>query len=182
MCMVHTVFDVEHLRHASPGPTDQTGSHGADRVAMQLVRLRRSTEAFRIRVLEASGHRLEGSGLAVLYHLTTAGPIRTSVLAERLGLDPSTTSRHVAGLERSGHVERVGDPDDGRAFLLRATDAGRTAFEDTRALRNALIATVLQGWSEDEVTSFATALARFNDAVADRLELTTLVPSRKDHR
>jgi len=149
---------------------------------MQLVRLRKSMEAFRARVLEASGHGLEGSGLAVLFHLTTAGPMRTSSLAERLGLDPSTTSRHVGGLERSGHVERVGDPDDGRAFLLRATLAGTTAFEDTRALRNALVATVLQEWTEDEVTAFAAALSRFNDAVADRTELATLVPCRKDHR
>ncbi len=139
-------------------------------------------EAFRARVLETSGHGLEGSGLAVLLHLTTAGPMRTSSLAERLGLDPSTTSRHVGALERSGHVERVGDPDDGRAFLVGATDTGRTAFEDTRALRNALIATVLQDWTEDEVTAFATALARFNDAVVDRTELSTLLPSRKDHR
>ncbi|WP_380163863.1 MarR family winged helix-turn-helix transcriptional regulator [Jannaschia sp. R86511] len=146
---------------------------------MQLVRLRKSMEAFRARVLEVGGHGLEGSGLAVLYHLTSAGPLRTSALAERLGLDPSTTSRHVAGLERSGHLERVPDPDDGRAFLLRATSRGTLAFEETRRLRNELVALVLRDWSPDEVAGFADVLRRFNDAVAD-LDVAQHVPSRKD--
>jgi DNA-binding MarR family transcriptional regulator len=160
------------------------GSSAPDLVGMQLVRLRKSMESFRARVLEASGHGLEGSGLAVLFHLTTAGPMRTSTLAELLGLDPSTTSRHVAGLERSGHVERVADPADGRACLVRASEAGRVAFEDTRALRNALVATVLDGWTPAEVETFATALTRFNDAVTalDDDTIAALAPARQEAR
>lgn len=164
---------------------------GPDGVGMQLVRLKRSMESFRSRVLVAGGHGLEGSGLAVLFHLTTGGPSRTSGLAELLGLDPSTTSRHVASLERSGHVERVPDPDDGRAWLVQASLSGRRAFEDTRALRNALVARALDSWEPAEVDAFAAALARFNDSVAtlddgpldDRTvdELATSTP-REDHR
>ncbi|MGJ7442463.1 MarR family winged helix-turn-helix transcriptional regulator [Aquipuribacter sp. MA13-6] len=166
---------MDPLVRPAPDPTDPTdaadGADGADQVGLQLVRLRRTMEAFRARVLDASGHSLEGSGLAVLYHLTTSGPMRTSTLADRLGLDPSTTSRHVGGLERSGHVERVADPDDGRAWLVGATSAGTTAFQDTRALRNSLVGRVLQGWSREEVAGFAAALARFNDSVAGLAEL-----------
>lgn len=142
-----------------------TTPRGPDGVGMELVRLKKSMEAFRVRVHVASGHGLEGSGLGVLYHLTSSGPTRTSQLADLLGLDPSTTSRHVASLERSGHVERVPDPDDGRAWLVQASPAGHRAFEDTRALRNALLARVLGGWEPAEVDAFAAALARFNDAV-----------------
>lgn len=151
---------------------------------MQLVRLRKSMEAVRARVLESGGHGVEGSGLAVLFHLTSDGPLRTSVLADRLGLDPSTTSRHVASLERSGHVERVADPDDGRAWLVQASTAGRLAFDDTRALRNSLVAAVLDDWAEDEVDTFAQALARFNDDVAavDVASLAPLPALRKDPR
>lgn len=146
---------------------------------MQLVRLRKSMEALRVRVHEASGHGLEGSGLAVLYHLSSAGPMRTSELSDRLGLDPSTTSRHVGALERSGHLERVPDPEDGRAFLVRATVRGTVAFEETRQLRNDVLGTVLRGWSADEVAGFATGLARFNDAVAD-LDAARDVPTTED--
>ncbi|WP_336924066.1 MarR family winged helix-turn-helix transcriptional regulator [Aquipuribacter sp. SD81] len=140
---------------------------GPDAVGLQLVRLRKSTEAVRSRVLAAGGHGLEGSGLAVLYHLVSGGPARVSVLAEHLGLDPSTTSRHVAALERTGHVERVPDPADGRAGLVQASALGRTAFEETRALRNRLIAWALEDWSADEVDAFAAALTRFNDVLAE---------------
>lgn len=146
---------------------------GPDGVGMQLVRLKKSMEAFRLRVHVASGHGLEGSHLGVLFHLTSDGPMRTSRLAELLGLDPSTTSRHVAGLERSGHVERVADPDDRRAWLVQASEAGHRAFQDTRALRNALLGRVLADWEPAEVDAFAAALARFNDAALD-LDLRTV--------
>ena len=151
---------------------------------MQLVRLRRSMECVRAQVLQRGGHGLEGSGLAVLMHLVTSGPLRTSALAERLGLDHSTASRHVAVLERSGHVERVRDPDDGRAFLLRATEAGTRAFADTRALRDSLVARVLEDWTPAQVADFAASLARFNDAVVglDVDQLAAHGPAREDHR
>lgn len=186
---------MHHVPHAPHHPDPSVAAvdlraSGPDGVAMQLVRLKKSMEGFRARVLEVGGHGLEGSGLALLYHLTTAGPMRTSALSELLGLDPSTTSRHVASLERSGHVERVADPDDGRAWLVQATATGRKAFEDTRALRNALVAHALESWTADEVDDFAAALARFNDAVTtldvdhvDVLAATVpTTPTRKDHR
>lgn len=180
--MVHTLASVDPRARASTPRHD--GGDLADEVGLQLVRLRKSMEAFRARVLEASGHGLEGSGLAVLYHLTTSGPMRTSALADLLGLDPSTTSRHVGGLQRSGHVERVADPDDGRAWLVGATAAGTTAFQDTRALRNSLVGQVLQDWTPEEVAAFAAALGRFNDSVAELTEPARplTVPTREDHR
>lgn len=164
--MLHTL--VTHDR-TPPSPRSHVthrpiAASGPDGVGMQLVRLKKSMEAFRLRVLAASGHGLEGSHLGVLYHLSTDGPLRTSQLADLLGLDPSTTSRHVAGLERSGHVERVADPDDRRAWLVEASPAGVRAFEDTRALRNALVERVLADWEPAEVDAFAAALARFNDS------------------
>ncbi len=149
-----------------------TTSSGPDGVGMELVRLKKSMEAFRVRV--AGGQGLEGSGLAVLFHLVTGGPARTTQLAELLGLDPSTTSRHVAALERSGHVQRVADPDDGRAWLVQASSSGHRAFADTRALRNALLDRVLSDWDPADVHAFAATLARFNDAVLS-LDDTTVV-------
>jgi len=162
----------------------QHESNDPNAVGTELVRLKRSMDAVRSRVLEAGGHGLEGSGMDVLFHLATPGGMRASALADRLGLDPSTTSRHVATLERSGHVERLADPADGRAWLVKATVAGVRAFEETRALRNALVAHALAGWTPAEMEAFAASLARFNDSVAalDVAALTPLAPTRKDHR
>jgi DNA-binding MarR family transcriptional regulator len=56
--------------------------------------------------------------------LIEAGPMRPSVLAERLFLDKSTTSRVVGALVRKGYVEQRPDPTDRRAMTLRATASG----------------------------------------------------------
>jgi DNA-binding MarR family transcriptional regulator len=55
---------------------------------------------------------------------------RSSDLAARAGLDPSTVSRAVAGLVTQGLVTREADPHDGRATLLVVTPAGHAALSD----------------------------------------------------
>lgn len=54
---------------------------------------------------------------------------RMGVLAERCTLSFSRLSRVIAEIEASGYVERQADPDDGRAVLVRLTDAGRQLTE-----------------------------------------------------
>ena len=54
---------------------------------------------------------------------------RVSVLAERAQMTKQSMAELVAHLERHGYVERVADPDDRRAKLVRATDRGREAYE-----------------------------------------------------
>lgn len=140
----------------------------------ELVRLRRTLETIRGRVLAHGAHGVEGSALGALFHLVKEGDQRSSTLAERLGLDPSTMSRHVAALVRSGHVARVSDPDDGRAALLHATDAGRKAFADTQRLRTRLLGVALADWEPTEVDELARVLHRFNGTFAD-LDLDRLL-------
>ena len=53
--------------------------------------------------------------------------LRMQDLAARVVLSRTRVSRLVAELERAGHVERVPDPDDGRATLARITPQGRAA-------------------------------------------------------
>jgi DNA-binding MarR family transcriptional regulator len=58
---------------------------------------------------------------------------RISVLAERAGVAKQTATALVDRLERAGYVERVPDPDDGRARLVRLTAKGRRAIPVARA-------------------------------------------------
>lgn len=53
------------------------------------------------------------------------GGTRLTVLAERAGMAHPSMSQLVDGLERLGHLERVPDPTDGRARLVRLTGPGR---------------------------------------------------------
>lgn len=51
--------------------------------------------------------------------------LRVSTLAAHLNVTQPTASGAVASLERKGLIEKLADPDDGRALLLRATRSGR---------------------------------------------------------
>jgi DNA-binding MarR family transcriptional regulator len=70
---------------------------------------------------------------AVFQYLDDAGTT-VSVLAERAQITKQSMAELVRHLEAHGYVERVPDPDDGRAKLVRATDRGREVFAITRAL------------------------------------------------
>ena len=55
------------------------------------------------------------------------GGTRLTDLADRAQVTKQTASLLVAALEQEGLVERVPDPADGRARLIRFTDRGRAA-------------------------------------------------------
>ena len=54
---------------------------------------------------------------------------RLTELADRAGVTKQTASLLVAALEREGLVERVPDPDDGRARLIRLSSRGHQAAQ-----------------------------------------------------
>jgi DNA-binding MarR family transcriptional regulator len=56
------------------------------------------------------------------------GSVTPTDLAELLGMPPTTLSGHIERLVRQGVVRRVGNPADGRSYLLELTDEGVQAF------------------------------------------------------
>ena len=52
------------------------------------------------------------------------GGVRLTALADRSGLTKQAVGEAVADLERLGYVERVPDPSDGRAKIIRLTERG----------------------------------------------------------
>lgn len=54
--------------------------------------------------------------------------LRMQELSLRAALSRTRISRIVSELEAAGHVERVADPDDGRATLATITASGRAAL------------------------------------------------------
>lgn len=61
------------------------------------------------------------------------GVVSTSVLAELLGIDPSTASRNLAGLQRAGLISRKRDAEDGRQTDVRLTPKGKRLAEAVNA-------------------------------------------------
>ncbi len=61
--------------------------------------------------------------------LSERGALSTSTLATMLGIDPSTASRNLAGLERAGFITRKKGSDDGRQTDVRLTPKGRRSAQ-----------------------------------------------------
>jgi DNA-binding MarR family transcriptional regulator len=68
---------------------------------------------------------------AVFEYLDDAGT-RVSVLADRAQMTKQAMAQLVARLEEHGYVERVPDPSDRRAKLVRTTARGRSVFAIVR--------------------------------------------------
>jgi DNA-binding MarR family transcriptional regulator len=69
---------------------------------------------------------------------------RVSVLAQRAQVTKQSMAELVAHLERHGYVERIPDPDDGRAKLVRATARGSEVY----AIARQFVAEIEQQWTE----------------------------------
>lgn len=71
------------------------------------------------------------------------GALSTSTLATLLGIDPSTASRNLSGLERAGLVVRQKGSDDGRQTDIRLTPRGRRAAQSVGGGSSAAFASLL---------------------------------------
>lgn len=58
--------------------------------------------------------------------------VRLRDLAGKAGMTPQSVGEHVDDLERLGYVERVPDPSDRRAKLIRPTERGRAVMDAAR--------------------------------------------------
>lgn len=100
------------------------------RVVTVISLLRRTSQlmvAELVERLHAAGYPDHTAAHHPIFENIDPGGTRLSVLAARTGLTHQSISELVQALERRGYVERVPDPSDGRARLVRLTDKGRGA-------------------------------------------------------
>lgn len=116
---------------------------------------------------EAVGAGIDFAAFPMLARIASWGPVRTSELAERVGLDISTVSRRSADLEAAGLVWRAPDPNDRRAHLLQITRKGSQLVDRMREVRSALLEEALEGWSTAQIRELADVLGRFTSALAE---------------
>ncbi len=148
-CMVQA----NHLGAASPR-TDEAADEAAELVRALMAL------AGRMRRIGDTGS-VDRAAMIVLHHLSCApGPTRISELASGLRLDSSTVSRHVAALERSGHLERTSDPDDHRAARIALTDPGRQALATAMRTWRDTLEAALVGWPARDRATLTALLAR----------------------
>jgi DNA-binding MarR family transcriptional regulator len=78
------------------------------------------------RMEEAGYGDVRGAHGCVFGNIEPAG-MRLTELADRAGMTKQAVGEAVSDLERLGYAERVADPSDGRAKIIRLTEAGSAA-------------------------------------------------------
>jgi DNA-binding MarR family transcriptional regulator len=90
--------------------------------------------------------------------LSERAAMSTSTLAMVLGIDPSTASRNLAGLERAGYIIRRRGTDDGRQTDVRLTPRGKRTAETVSGEWTSAYATLLERLPRTERQRVAEAL------------------------
>lgn len=134
----------------------------AEELGHQLVKLVSMTSRAKAQFTSVTAEGVERAAYALLAHLVREGPQRTTALADAVHSDTSTVSRQVSSLVQHGLVERTADPEDGRACLLVATEAGRGTFDRAKAERTRHIAAMVGDWPTGDRRTLVMLLDRFN--------------------
>jgi DNA-binding MarR family transcriptional regulator len=96
------------------------------------------------RRLEERGHERVRRGHGCVFRFIDSEGSRLTDLAERSGHTKQAVGEAVADLEELGYVERVPDPEDGRAKRIRLTERGAEGQEDARDI----FAEIEREWAE----------------------------------
>lgn len=101
---------------------------------------------------------LGSHGFTALAVIKSAGAMRVSDIAERLGIDVSVASRQVNALITAGYVSSERDATDGRAYRITTTDAGAKVLTESHRRMVATFSRALEGWSTREIAELAERL------------------------
>jgi DNA-binding MarR family transcriptional regulator len=93
--------------------------------------------------------------------------VTVGVVADRLGIDPSTASRVVAETIRDGFLARSLSAVDGRRTCLELTEAGRDLDAASRRYQRGVFDRATLGWSASERRLFAGLFVQFAAAIGE---------------
>ena len=130
-----------------------------------------------------TGQAIELSRILVT-EAVAAGPVEpgqeitVGVVAERLGIDPSTASRLVAETVGAGYLTRLPSHTDSRRLCLELTDAGRTLVANAHQYQRSVFEYVTRDWTEAERQVFAGLLVKFVASIAELPRQTIEVDGR----
>ena len=114
-------------------PLPQTTAREApENLAILLREPFRKMSGRLIERLAERGHPEVGFAQGSVFQFLDDAGTRVSVLSERAQVSKQAMAQFVAQLEEGGYVERVPDPSDGRAKLVRATTKGHAVFAIAR--------------------------------------------------
>ncbi|RCW47148.1 DNA-binding MarR family transcriptional regulator [Halopolyspora algeriensis] len=145
---------------------DQDGDvrcSAADAVERELAMMFRRARKLSLTVAAEVHPDLDAASYSLLLLVDDAGSLRGMDVAERTGLDKSTVSRQIATLVDLDLLERVPDPDDGRARRIQLSETGRSRLNEVRRRRSESLHDEFANWSTADLREFARLLAKLNN-------------------
>ncbi|MEU5218627.1 MarR family transcriptional regulator [Streptomyces sp. NPDC020807] len=134
---------------ATPDPVADAAVDADGLLAEQLLRLTRRLHRIQKRHLEPVGITPAQSRLLrTVAHF--GEPPRMADLATRLEVVPRAVTSLVDGLEASGRVRRVPDPNNRRVVRIELTDEGRATLRKLRSARRAAAEDILDPLTVDQ--------------------------------
>lgn len=103
--------------------------------------------------------------------LDESGPLRISEFAALDRCSQPTATTMIKKLEEAGYAQRTSDAEDGRAWLVSITAAGRRRLEQVRAETTEMIGRRLadqQDVTRDEVVTALRVLTRLTDIINEK--------------
>lgn len=138
----------------------------ASQVGEDLVHLVKTFSALRHH-LPRLHPEVETSAYPVIFTVA-AGPMRVSTIAEKIHSDTSTVSRQVSHLVQAGILEKIPDPNDGRAQNIALASDGLQLLDDIHESRGRMFASLMTDWTNDEANEFDEYLQRlYSDLAGD---------------
>ncbi len=131
----------------------------ATRLNIELVRVMKLLHSMRQHAPRVHPG-VEPGSYPILFNLV-AGPQRVSLLAEHVYSDVSTVSRQVTTLVSFGLLDKVSDPQDGRACMVSLSTDGAALVEHLKAVRGQWFAQVLHDWEPSDAEAFGGYLEQF---------------------
>ncbi|WP_406285788.1 MarR family winged helix-turn-helix transcriptional regulator [Embleya sp. NBC_00896] len=149
---------------------DPTGSADPlyDRLQHEVALFARRAEQTRLGAVGELRNSMDRAAYLLLGRLEAGGAMGVKALAQAMTIDSSTVTRQVTPLVEQGLVDRVPNPDDGRAVLLELSVEGRDRLHQVRRARQRLMAEICEGWSTDDRERFTELLTRFNSSMERR--------------
>lgn len=134
----------------------------AESVERELAMMFRRARSMSMTAAAKVHEDLDSASYSLLLMVDDAGSLRGMDVAGRTGLDKSTVSRQIATLVELDLLERVPDPDDGRARLVQLSEAGRQRLTRARSEGREYMKEEFAQWSTRDLAELARLLAKFN--------------------
>jgi DNA-binding MarR family transcriptional regulator len=131
----------------------------ANRLSTDLVRVMKLFQSMRQHAPKLHPG-VEAASYPILFNLSD-GPRRVSLLADCVHSDVSTVSRQVTLLVSHGLLDKVADPEDGRAWMVSLSSEGTELVERLKASRGEWFRQILHDWEPADADAFGDYLERF---------------------